>query len=105
MCHTNIPRVALAVFCASIFGYTVNLLFVAWYNYFALHESPMRFLREVHAGVFGEFLIAYMGLALFSVLVITGYQKYQVFSVVDLPGAVAVRQTDVPTNALVAAGH
>jgi diguanylate cyclase (GGDEF)-like protein len=81
-CQTNIPRVALAVFCASIVGYTVNLLFVAFYNYFALRESPMRFLREVHAGVFGEFLIAYMGLALFSVLVITGYQKYRVFSVV-----------------------
>ncbi|HJX07084.1 MAG TPA: EAL domain-containing protein [Actinomycetota bacterium] len=81
VCQTNIPRVALAVLCASVVGYTVNLLFVAYYNYFALHESPMRFLKEVHAGVFGEFLIAYMGLALFSVLVITGYSKYQVFSV------------------------
>ena len=29
-----------------------------------------------------EFLIAYMGLALFSVLVITGYQKFRLFSVV-----------------------
>jgi diguanylate cyclase (GGDEF)-like protein len=80
-CQTSIPRIAVAVFCASIGGYAVNLLFVAFYNYFALRESPLRFLREVHAGVFGEFLIAYMGLALFSVLVITGYQRYGVFSV------------------------
>jgi diguanylate cyclase (GGDEF)-like protein len=76
-----LPRVALAVVCASVAGYVVNLLFVALYNYFALRESPMRFFREVHAGVFGEFLIAYMGLALFSVLVITGYSKYKVWSV------------------------
>ncbi len=81
-CQPFIPRIALAVFCASIVGYTVNLLFVAFYNYFARHDSPLRFLRDVHAGVFGEFLIAYMGLALFSVLVITGYQRFGVFSVV-----------------------
>jgi diguanylate cyclase (GGDEF)-like protein len=73
--------VAIAVVCASVVGYVVNLLFVAFYNYFALGESPTRFLREVHAGVFGEFLIAYMGLALFSVLVITGYSQYGVASV------------------------
>jgi diguanylate cyclase (GGDEF)-like protein len=81
-CHVDIVRVGLAVLCAAIVGYTVNLLFVAFYNYFALGENPMLFLREVHAGVFGEFLIAYMGLALFSVLVITGYQRFRVFSVV-----------------------
>src|SRR6476620_3911426 len=75
-------RVAVAVVAASVVGYLINILFVAVYNYFWLGESPMKFIREVHAGVFGEFLISYMGLALFSVLVITGYQKYRVFSVV-----------------------
>ena len=62
MCHTDIPRVALAVFCASIFGYTrqpaVRRLV---YNYFANDESPCGSSGEVHAGVFGEFLVAYMG--------------------------------------------
>jgi diguanylate cyclase (GGDEF)-like protein len=77
----SVPRVAVAVLCASIVGYAVNLTFVAVYNYFALGESPMRFFREVHAGVFGEFLISYMGLALFSVLVITGYSRYKVWSI------------------------
>ena len=74
-------RVALAVVCASVVGYLINIFFVAVYNYFWLGESPMKFVREVHAGVFGEFLIAYMGLALFSVLVITGYSRYGIFSV------------------------
>jgi diguanylate cyclase (GGDEF)-like protein len=81
-CHTNVPRIALAVICASLVGYTVNVLFVAFYNHFALGENPLRFIRELHAGVFGEFVIAYMGLALFSVLVISGYQRFGVFSVV-----------------------
>ena len=77
----NILKVAVAVVCASVVGYVINILFVAVYNYFWLGESPMKFIREVHAGVFGEFLISYMGLALFSVLVITGYSKYGIFSV------------------------
>ena len=79
--NAYVPRVALAVVCASIVGYVINLLFVAVYNYFWLGESPMKFVRDVHAGVFGEFLVSYMGLALFSVLVITGYSKYGIFSV------------------------
>ncbi|HEV8088525.1 MAG TPA: EAL domain-containing protein [Actinomycetota bacterium] len=74
-------RVAVAVVAASVVGYLINILFVAVYNYFWLGESPMKFVREVHAGVFGEFLISYMGLALFSVLVITGYSRYGIFSV------------------------
>ena len=74
-------KIAVAVVAASIVGYVINILFVAVYNYFWLGESPMQFIREVHAGVFGEFLISYMGLALFSVLVITGYSRYGILSV------------------------
>src|SRR5262249_10508269 len=80
--NADVRQVAVAVVCASVVGYVINILFVAVYNYFWLGESPMKFIREVHAGVFGEFLISYMGLALFSVLVITGYSKYGIFSVV-----------------------
>jgi diguanylate cyclase (GGDEF)-like protein len=81
-CHTNVLLVALAVICASLVGYTVNVLFVAFYSYFASGERPLRFIKALHEGVFGEFVIAYMGLALFSVLVISGYQRFGVFSVV-----------------------
>src|SRR3954451_14803682 len=52
--HALVWKVGIAVVCASIVGYLINLLFVAVYNYFALGESPLGFIREVHAGVFGE---------------------------------------------------
>src|ERR1044072_9445780 len=39
-CHTNVPRIALAVICASLVGYTVNVLFVAFFNYFLLGAHP-----------------------------------------------------------------
>ena len=79
---TKIWTIALAVILASVVGYTVNLGFVAIYNYFANGESPWLFVRKIHVGVFGEFLVSYMALALFSVLVVSGYKKFQVFSVV-----------------------
>ena len=74
-------RVGVAVICASMVGYVINLGLVALYNYFAVGENPLKFVREVHAGVFGEFVFSYMGLALFSVLVITGYSQYGIASV------------------------
>jgi diguanylate cyclase (GGDEF)-like protein len=77
-----IGKIALAVVIASLVGYMVNVGFVAIYVYFSRGEPPWRFIRQIHVGVFGEFLVSYMGLALFSVLVITGYSKFSVFAVV-----------------------
>jgi diguanylate cyclase (GGDEF)-like protein len=77
----QIPRVILAVLCASIVGYAVNVAFVAIYGWFANDENPWQFIRKVHVGVFGEFVISYMALALFSVLVVMGFGKYGVASV------------------------
>jgi diguanylate cyclase (GGDEF)-like protein len=77
-----IGKVAIAVVVASLVGYVVNVVFVAIYVYFSRGEHPVRFVRQIHVGVFGEFLVSYMGLALFSVLVITGYSKYSVLAVV-----------------------
>jgi diguanylate cyclase (GGDEF)-like protein len=78
----EIPGVVLAVVCASVVGYTVNVAFVAVYGWFAEGENPWHFIRKVHVGVFGEFVISYMALALFSVLVVLGFGKYQVASLV-----------------------
>jgi len=75
-------RVAVAVVLASLTGYAANLLFVAFYNYIANDESPWQFVRNVHVGVFGEFVVAYMALALFSVLVVSGYSSLGVGAVV-----------------------
>ena len=74
-------RVALGVVLASVVGYAVNLGFVAIYGYFAQGQNPWTFVRQVHIGVFGEFVIAYMALALFSVLVVAGYSRFRAFSI------------------------
>jgi len=73
---TAIWKLGIAVVLASIVGYTVNLTLVAIYNYYANGESPWGFIRKLHVGVFGEFLVAYMALALFSVLVVSGFPKF-----------------------------
>jgi diguanylate cyclase (GGDEF)-like protein len=59
------PTVMLAAFA----GYAVNVLVVATYAHLQRSEPIRRILLEMHVGVFGEFVISYMGLALFSVLV------------------------------------
>ncbi|CAN5728670.1 hypothetical protein BH18ACT17_BH18ACT17_11710 [soil metagenome] len=71
----------VAVLLAAVVGYTVNLLFVGIYGYLQDGTSPMQMLREIHVGVFGEFLLSYMGLALFSVLVATTFQKIGILSI------------------------
>ncbi len=60
----------------------VNLTFVAIYNYLANGENPWRFVRQIHVGVFGEFLVAYMALALFSVLVVSGFPKFEAGAII-----------------------
>jgi diguanylate cyclase (GGDEF)-like protein len=77
-----IPKIALAVLFASIAGYVVNLGAVAIYTSISRGENPWVFIRKVHVGVFGEFVIAYTALALFSVLVVTGFSTFGAFSVV-----------------------
>jgi diguanylate cyclase (GGDEF)-like protein len=79
---STLPKLIVAMLCASVVGYSVNLAFVAVYGYFAHGESPRRFVREIHVGVFGEFVISYMALALFSVLVVIGFPKLGVFAIV-----------------------
>jgi diguanylate cyclase (GGDEF)-like protein len=74
-------RVAVAVVCASVVGYIVNVTFVAIYNYIANGVTPLAFVREIHVGVFGEFLVSYLALALFCVLVVSGYSKFGVWSI------------------------
>jgi len=62
-------------------GYVVNLLFVSVYGAFQDRTNPVRILREIHVGLFGEFVLSYMGLALFSVLVATTFQKIGILSI------------------------
>jgi diguanylate cyclase (GGDEF)-like protein len=62
-------RLGAAVLLAAIIGYSVNVLLVAWYVRVRSGDRPIATLREMHVGVFGEFVVSYMGLALFAVIV------------------------------------
>jgi diguanylate cyclase (GGDEF)-like protein len=74
-------QLGLAVMLAAVAGYVVNLLFVGVYGYLQDGTSPMEILREIHVGLFGEFVLSYMGLALFSVLVATTFQEIGILSI------------------------
>src|SRR5262245_1190051 len=72
---------AIGVVLATILGYAVNALLVAWYFHLESGTPLARILKEMHVGVFGEFLISYLGLALFSVLVATSFVNNGILAV------------------------
>ncbi len=73
--------VAAGAMWATVVGYSVNVLLVAYYSYFQSGESPARFVNKMHVGLFGEFVVSYMGLALFSVLVATSFQRIGLYAI------------------------
>jgi diguanylate cyclase (GGDEF)-like protein len=62
-----------AVLLAGILGYGVNVVLVAGHVRLNAGRAVGVVLREMHVGVFGEFILSYMGLALFSVVVATTF--------------------------------
>jgi diguanylate cyclase (GGDEF)-like protein len=71
----------IGVLVATILGYSVNAILVAWYFHLESRRPLLRILKEMHVGVFGEFLISYLGLALFSVLVATSFLNSGILAV------------------------
>jgi diguanylate cyclase (GGDEF)-like protein len=69
------PKVQLGVvvLLVTAFGYFINVSLVGWYFHLESRRPFVDLLREMHVGVFGEFVLSYMGLALFSVLVATSF--------------------------------
>ena len=65
----------LSVLTATIGGYFVNMLLVAILVHFKHGERLKVIVRQMHSGVFGEFVLSYMGLALFSVLVALSFKQ------------------------------
>jgi diguanylate cyclase (GGDEF)-like protein len=63
----------LSVIAVTAFGYFINVTLVGWYFHLESREPFLGLLRDMHVGVFGEFVFSYMGLALFSVLVATSF--------------------------------
>jgi diguanylate cyclase (GGDEF)-like protein len=58
-----------SVLLAAIVGYTVNAILVAEWQTLRSRDRLDAVLRQMHSGVLGEFVVSYMGLALFSVMV------------------------------------
>lgn len=69
-------RIGPTVLLATVVGYSINTLLVAWYFHLESREPLLGILREMHIGVFGEFVFSYMGLALFSVLVAISFVEF-----------------------------
>jgi diguanylate cyclase (GGDEF)-like protein len=96
-----IGGIVLGVILAAICGYTVNLLFVSVYGYFQDGENPVEVIKEIHVGVFGEFLLSYMGLALFSVLGSMTFQKIGAWAIFVFVAPLAfARQMFMRTHSL-----
>jgi diguanylate cyclase (GGDEF)-like protein len=70
-----------AVLVAGIAGYAVNALLVAAHVRLHVGTPVLALLREMHVGVFGEFMLSYMGLALFSVVVATTFVEIGPWSI------------------------
>ncbi len=71
---------AAVTLLAAIAGYMVNSVLVAAYASLQSGKSIGTILREMHEGVFGEFVLSYMGLAMFAVLVATGFSELNVIA-------------------------
>ncbi|HEX7248299.1 MAG TPA: GGDEF domain-containing protein, partial [Actinomycetota bacterium] len=74
-------RLGVAVMLAAVAGYVVNVGFVSIYNHMSIGVSPTQTWRDIHSGLFGEFVLSYMGLALFSVLVATTFKEIGILSI------------------------
>jgi len=70
-----------AVLLSAVVGYSANTLLVALYYHLRSRVPTLRILREMHVGVFGEFVLSYMGLALFAVIVATTFVRIGPWSI------------------------
>jgi diguanylate cyclase (GGDEF)-like protein len=70
-----------AVLLCAFVGYGVNAVLVALYLHVRTGQPTLSILREMHVGVFGEFVLSYMGLALFAVIVATAFFRIGPWSI------------------------
>jgi diguanylate cyclase (GGDEF)-like protein len=92
------------VLLAAVAGYSVNTLLVAYYFRLQSRRPLLGIIREMHVGVFGEFVLAYMGLALFSVLVAISTRTIGVWAILVFVAPLAfARQMFRRTHSLQAA--
>jgi len=70
-----------SVLLCAVVGYSVNTVLVAWHFHLRSKEPTLHILKEMHVGVFGEFVLSYMGLALFAVIVATTFVRIGPWSI------------------------
>jgi len=66
---------------AAVAGYAINTFLVAYYYKLQSRNSLVTILRQMHEGVFGEFILSYMGLAMFAVLVASSFKTLGVTAI------------------------
>ena len=66
---------------AATVGYAANTFLVALYHRLQTGTGLWATVREMHRGVFGEFILSYLGLAMFAVLVATSFARLDAFAV------------------------
>jgi diguanylate cyclase (GGDEF)-like protein len=90
-----------AVLIAGMVGYAANVIAVALYMHIRDGVPVLGLLREMHVGVFGEFILSYMGLALFAVVVATTFVRIGPWSIaVFLAPMAFARQMFTRTHSL-----
>jgi diguanylate cyclase (GGDEF)-like protein len=86
---------------AAILGYSINTFLVAYYYKLQTRTSFRAVLVEMHSGVFGEFILSYMGLALFAVLVASSFNTLDVGAILVFAAPLAfARQMFQRTHSL-----
>jgi diguanylate cyclase (GGDEF)-like protein len=91
----------LPTLLAAVAGYAANTMLVAVYYRLQSGRTLRDILRSMHEGVFGEFLLSYMGLALFAVLVASAFSKLDAFAILVFAAPLAfARQMFQRTHSL-----
>jgi diguanylate cyclase (GGDEF)-like protein len=94
-------KLILPTLLAAIVGYALNTFLVATYHHFQYDTPILATIRKMHEGVFGEFVLSYMALALFAVLVATSVHNLGVFAILVFAAPLAfARQMFQRTHSL-----
>jgi diguanylate cyclase (GGDEF)-like protein len=89
------------VLLATVVGYGINALLVAFSIHLEKGESVGAVLKEMHKGIIGEFLVSYTGLALFGVVIALFWVTEGIWSILVFVGPMAfARQMFVRTHSL-----
>ncbi|MFL5798737.1 MAG: sensor histidine kinase [Actinomycetota bacterium] len=94
-------ELASLVVVATIVGYAINVVLVAFYLHLDSGEGTWAIARQMHRGILGELVVSYMGLALFGVIIALFFVDQGILSVlVFVPPLAFARQMMMRTHAL-----